>query len=128
MAAKLGDVEKGAKFGDVEVNAVAGVKFGDTGVVKGAKFGEVDTKDAVKLGDVELVTKVAGAKLGDTDLVGISGRELGGVTKESVRFEAGDEVAKRAGKSGDVEATPDATASCANVLGHTASAPTSTWS
>jgi hypothetical protein len=52
------------------------------------------------------------------------GRKLGDVAKESDRFDTA--VAKRAWKSGNVEVLMCSFASCAKVLGHIDSAPSST--
>lgn len=131
-ARKFGDLgtggksgDDGMKFGDMGVVVTVEAKFGD--VATGGSFGDVETVDGKKFGDVEAV-EVRGGKFGDTDFVGICGRKFGDRAKESFLLGAESDVAKRAGKSGDVEADVNVDTSCAAVLGHIASAPSSTWS
>lgn len=114
MARKLGETGGGAVVGAKLGDAcdVVGVKLGDAG---GAKLGEA--------GDVD----TAGGKSGDTDVFDIVGRKFGDVANESERFE-GSVVANSAWKSGEVEPIVVAAGTCANELGHTVSAPSSTWS
>lgn len=115
---ELGDVDAEVKFGD----AAAGAKFGDTqtGSDVGAKFGEAGPA-LEKFGDRE-----TGAEVRSNGLFDITGRKLGDVAKESVRFACA--VAKRAWKSGDEEPVTDLVVVSTEVLGHTASPPSSTWS
>lgn len=110
MAAKLGDDDAGAKFGDMggedtaaEFGNIAAVKFGDGTI--GRKFGDLDVI------------------VGMLRLEGKCGRELGGDAKESIRFD--DAVAKMALKSGDEELPTRSVATWPYVLGQTASAPSS---
>ena len=102
-----------------------------TGVLSssGRKFGDWDEKfgeeDDVELNDA-LSGTVEAEKFGETDMFESIGRNSGIVVKESVRFDSDCAVANKAGKSGDVEPIADSTVSCTKLLGHIASAPSST--
>lgn len=66
-------------------------------------------------------------KFGDAAKVqGFVGRKFGDAANESVRFDGA--VTNKALKSGDVEPTVAGLTSCVAMLGHTVSAPSSTWS
>lgn len=73
---------------------------------------------------------MVGGKFGEMEVgdgLDIAGRKLGDVAKESARLEGA--VARRATKFGDVEPmVGGAVSSLEETLGHTASAPCSTWS
>jgi hypothetical protein len=145
-AVKFGDISTGRRLGEAGVEAVSDGKFGDVDVVVSdeVKFGDVDTDgkfgevddasvDGTKFGelaagdvdtrfdDIGAVAVTAG-KFGDIDFVGMRGRKFGDMAKESVRFGAESEIARRAGRSGDV----DVDVSCADILGQTSSALFST--
>jgi hypothetical protein len=112
-----------AKFGDVDT----GGKFGDIGAVVGINLGEADTVGVVvvKFGE-EAVLVVTASISGDTDLTGMRGRKLGDMANESVLFGATRHVANNAETSGDVDVSIGVGLSCVDVLGHRASAPSST--
>jgi hypothetical protein len=109
-----GPANAGSAVGDVDVALVAGAKFGKEYNVAGPKFGEVGADARV------------GRKFGDIEVFALVGRKFGDIAKESERF--GGAVANSASKSGEVEPTVAIGCSCAKVLGHTVSAPSSTWS
>lgn len=121
-AVKLGEAEVGAanggKFGDIDVVATAEAKFGD--VATGAKFGDRDVED-VKFGEAG-ATEVTTAMSGDTDFIGIQGRKLGDVAKESVRFAGVCDVANKADRFGEGIGRFEAGVSCVQVSGHCVSA------
>lgn len=147
-AVKLGDFDTGRKFG--EAGAASGIRFGEAGMVADAeaKLGDVDTGG--KFGDIgvtigarlgEAIVRAVGIKFGevaaavptasisgDTDFVGIVGRKFGDMANESVLLGADSDVANMAGKSGDVDASVSAGLSNVDTLGHSAFAPSSTWS
>lgn len=121
----VGDVAvDGGKFGDAY--DVVGVRFGETYAAVDSKLGDAFDVVGAKFGDVEAVAGVGG-KSGDIDVFVRVGRRRGEVANESDRFD-GSAVANSARKSGDVEPVIPVGGSCANVLGHTVSAPSSTWS
>jgi hypothetical protein len=109
-----GPANAGSAVGDVDVALVPGAKFGEACNVAGPKFGEVGADARV------------GAKFGELEVSVLVGRKLGDIAKESERF--GGAVANSASKSGEVEPTVAVGTSWEKVLGHTVSAPSSTWS
>jgi hypothetical protein len=147
-AVKLGDFDTGRKFG--EAGIANGVKFGEANVVVAAdaklgdvdaraKFGDIGAVIGLKLGDAiacavgvkfgDLAAVVLAASIsGDTDFVGIVGRKFGDMANESVLFGADSDGANMAAKSGDVDESVGAGLLYVDTLGHTASAPSSTWS
>jgi hypothetical protein len=122
VATKLGDVVGASNAGIVEDDAVDGAKLGEAydGVDMAATFRDADGYvDVVMYGDID-------RRSYDANLFGIVGRKLGDVANESVRFDGA--VAKSAVKSGELEPVVVMVASSGAILGHTASAPSSTWS
>jgi hypothetical protein len=128
VASRLGDVGGAPNAGTVGDDVVDGVKLGvvynGNGIA--VKFGDVGAcVDVVKFGDMG-VFSTAGRRLCGVKVLGIVGRKLGEVAKESARFDGA--VANNALNFGEVEPIVVAVASLDKTLGHTVSAPSSTWS
>jgi hypothetical protein len=127
---RLGDVEGASKAGTVVDDAVDGVKLGDgyDGNDIAGKFGDVGVGacvEAVIFGDMGVCGNVDRKSCG-VKLVGIVGRKLGDVAKESARFDGG--VANNGLKFGEVEPVVLVVTSFSKPLGHGVSAPSSIWS